>query len=132
MSLPMGDQFLFVDYCYFVHDVYVLNDINKVKPTADSRLSASFKIASQPDKEDVCLRNNDYFYKSSLVALVHPDPALFAHVFLVRTAAEARDLRAIVGLPPPQKYRVDRKSTRLNSSHVKISYAVFCLKKKIK
>src|SRR5690606_40468233 len=28
--------------------------------------------------------------------------------------------------------RADRKSTRLNSSHVKISYAVFCLKKKIK
>src|SRR5690606_34680273 len=26
----------------------------------------------------------------------------------------------------------DRKSTRLNSSHVKISYAVFCLKKKIR
>src|SRR5690625_6692854 len=26
----------------------------------------------------------------------------------------------------------DRKSTRLNSSHVAISYAVFCLKKKIK
>src|SRR5436305_10115018 len=25
----------------------------------------------------------------------------------------------------------DRKSTRLNSSHVRISYAVFCLKKKI-
>src|SRR5699024_11547476 len=29
-------------------------------------------------------------------------------------------------------YRIDRKSTRLNSSHVSISYAVFCLKKKIK
>src|SRR5690606_39569993 len=28
--------------------------------------------------------------------------------------------------------RQDRKSTRLNSSHVKISYAVFCLKKKIR
>src|SRR5207249_9835168 len=27
-------------------------------------------------------------------------------------------------------YRKDRKSTRLNSSHVSISYAVFCLKKK--
>src|SRR5690349_23966794 len=27
---------------------------------------------------------------------------------------------------------LDRKSTRLNSSHVEISYAVFCLKKKIK
>src|SRR5207302_10010940 len=29
-------------------------------------------------------------------------------------------------------YTEDRKSTRLNSSHVKISYAVFCLKKKNK
>src|SRR5439155_21256760 len=29
------------------------------------------------------------------------------------------------------KDRTDRKSTRLNSSHVAISYAVFCLKKKI-
>src|SRR5690606_39551641 len=31
-----------------------------------------------------------------------------------------------LGLPE----EIDRKSTRLNSSHVKISYAVFCLKKK--
>src|SRR5690606_41960082 len=31
--------------------------------------------------------------------------------------------------PVPGRDR-DRKSTRLNSSHVKISYAVFCLKKK--
>src|SRR5437868_12555513 len=30
----------------------------------------------------------------------------------------------------PAKGRADRKSTRLNSSHVSISYAVFCLKKK--
>src|SRR5690554_7572982 len=29
-----------------------------------------------------------------------------------------------------QAASVDRKSTRLNSSHVRISYAVFCLKKK--
>src|SRR5690606_40815546 len=34
---------------------------------------------------------------------------------------------------PPNRHGLsprDRKSTRLNSSHVKISYAVFCLKKK--
>src|SRR5690606_40602566 len=31
---------------------------------------------------------------------------------------------------PGQQLPIDRKSTRLNSSHVKISYAVFCLKKK--
>src|SRR5207249_11743030 len=29
------------------------------------------------------------------------------------------------------RFEVDRKSTRLNSSHVSISYAVFCLKKKM-
>src|SRR5690606_24624782 len=32
--------------------------------------------------------------------------------------------------PKHQTRVIDRKSTRLNSSHVKISYAVFCLKKK--
>src|SRR5690606_41758560 len=31
---------------------------------------------------------------------------------------------------PSESASTDRKSTRLNSSHVKISYAVFCLKKK--
>src|SRR3712207_8357980 len=35
-----------------------------------------------------------------------------------------------LGLDPPLKVTKDRKSTRLNSSHANISYAVFCLKKK--
>src|SRR5690606_42104255 len=35
-----------------------------------------------------------------------------------------------VASAPPTDIARDRKSTRLNSSHVKISYAVFCLKKK--
>src|SRR5690606_41529567 len=41
--------------------------------------------------------------------------------------------RRRVGLRPlvaAGRARADRKSTRLNSSHVKSSYAVFCLKKK--
>src|SRR5690625_7119571 len=42
--------------------------------------------------------------------------------------------KARPGLPAPGFFdcaaRLDRKSTRLNSSHVAISYAVFCLKKK--
>src|SRR5690625_5595802 len=36
----------------------------------------------------------------------------------------------LFGLSIPEAYGGDRKSTRLNSSHVAISYAVFCLKKK--
>src|SRR5690606_40317564 len=38
----------------------------------------------------------------------------------------------LVSWPGGVAERQDRKSTRLNSSHVKISYAVFCLKKKKK
>src|SRR5690554_7790883 len=33
-------------------------------------------------------------------------------------------------IPYLKEVSIDRKSTRLNSSHVRISYAVFCLKKK--
>src|SRR5690606_41314666 len=44
-----------------------------------------------------------------------------------------RSVPVVQGMPVrlPDRRR-DRKSTRLNSSHVKISYAVFCLKKKKK
>src|SRR5690606_40786225 len=39
--------------------------------------------------------------------------------------------QGLVPIRGPTDRIQDRKSTRLNSSHVKISYAVFCLKKKI-
>src|SRR5689334_24750318 len=40
--------------------------------------------------------------------------------------------RAEFSTAGPQDAALDRKSTRLNSSHSSISYAVFCLKKKTK
>src|SRR5205807_9230036 len=40
------------------------------------------------------------------------------------------DLKEIVAARLGENYELDRKSTRLNSSHLVISYAVFCLKKK--
>src|SRR5688500_19295708 len=40
------------------------------------------------------------------------------------------ELDAVVGAVIELGERLDRKSTRLNSSHLVISYAVFCLKKK--
>src|SRR5207249_10740689 len=46
-----------------------------------------------------------------------------------RRAAEEMDRRPLEG---DDRRAGDRKSTRLNSSHVSISYAVFCLKKKKK
>src|SRR5207249_8587921 len=45
--------------------------------------------------------------------------------------AMRRAARCDVDVPlQPDGNKIDRKSTRLNSSHVSISYAVFCLKKK--
>src|SRR5256886_17707633 len=45
-------------------------------------------------------------------------------------AAEPRSARAVSANPEFEAWLKDRKSTRLNSSHSQISYAVFCLKKK--
>src|SRR5439155_23870335 len=44
--------------------------------------------------------------------------------------AHSVTLQAVVHCLPETGAHTDRKSTRLNSSHVAISYAVFCLKKK--
>src|SRR3989442_8489464 len=46
----------------------------------------------------------------------------------LQLAQRVGQVRAI--FRPAADIEVDRKSTRLNSSHVRISYAVFCLKKK--
>src|SRR5690606_41990849 len=45
-------------------------------------------------------------------------------------AADAQRAEAPLGAAALHLEQQDRKSTRLNSSHVKSSYAVFCLKKK--
>src|SRR5690242_21096608 len=59
----------------------------------------------------------DYFYYPG-------DGFGFGYGFAVRTEpGEAKP-------PAPDSKNRDRKSTRLNSSHMSISYAVFCLKKK--
>src|SRR5215204_7658296 len=51
---------------------------------------------------------------------------------MARTSFEAlKPSRQMLG-PAAESVRPDRKSTRLNSSHTVISYAVFCLKKKKK
>src|SRR2546430_5765305 len=52
------------------------------------------------------------------------DGARLFHVPVAGAAASRYDV------PPLGERATDRKSTRLNSSHSQISYAVFCLKKK--
>src|SRR2546430_7147012 len=64
-----------------------------------------------------------------------PRSTLFPYTTLFRSVASLRDDRGLDLVrrrPRPASARPlgDRKSTRLNSSHSQISYAVFCLKKK--
>src|SRR5256885_8330012 len=74
-----------------------------------------------------------------------PRSTLFPYTTLFRSVHyEGRDLQAmsraewrafrrdvqVIFQDPYEVYNPDRKSTRLNSSHLVISYAVFCLKKK--
>src|SRR5690606_40789627 len=89
------------------------------------------------------------------VFMLHPPPrsTLFPYTTLFRSLADGRvpdvrevrhlaagadlhvlrlDERADLAVGAEHRAGSDRKSTRLNSSHVKISYAVFCLKKKKK
>src|SRR5215813_11899743 len=60
-----------------------------------------------------------------------PRSTLFPYTTLFRSRAD-RARRDGDHLQGPRPGPRDRKSTRLNSSHVRISYAVFCLKKKKK
>src|SRR3712207_7213547 len=53
------------------------------------------------------------------------------HVSLVQKAMDGLRVGVTAGTQG-QRMILDRKSTRLNSSHANISYAVFCLKKKKK
>src|SRR2546426_5880213 len=75
-----------------------------------------------------------------------PRSTLFPYTTLFRSGARRRTLSAVYDTPaharltlatanptkPSHGTNTDRKSTRLNSSHLVISYAVFCLKKKKK
>src|SRR3712207_8345688 len=51
-------------------------------------------------------------------------------LYLIRQQVELAEKIARVSGIPDARVFLDRKSTRLNSSHANISYAVFCLKKK--
>src|SRR5256885_11066694 len=67
-----------------------------------------------------------------------PRSTLFPYTTLFRSEGQAAGRGAVLGreigglprLIVDDEVDADRKSTRLNSSHLVISYAVFCLKKK--
>src|SRR5699024_12386966 len=95
-----------------------------------------YELAPLPTRRssDLC----DFGAKSDPVSTVIPTAKETGN-FELRTNAYARKVThedgkatgvLFVDMRTGIEYEQDRKSTRLNSSHVSISYAVFCLKKK--
>src|SRR5437773_2983415 len=105
----------------------------------------------------VAFREGQYVHEGDLLALIDPRPFQVqleqAQGQLAKDQAQRKDAEANLerfkllfkeGVIPQQQLdtqaalvgqfdgaiKLDRKSTRLNSSHITISYAVFCLKKK--
>src|SRR6266540_5967020 len=109
---------------------------------------ALVRLAFAPASGRVAVRRDrdvGEFHRRHGDAVGQPDPgrrlrlAVSGDLYLdLGGPAELAGLRVLVHhLDHPQPYAVlvaglDRKSTRLNSSHITISYAVFCLKKKKK
>src|SRR5207249_8791261 len=84
-----------------------------------AKAAAAYRAALEVEPDDVSALNN--------LALLLNEMRQFAEAESLALRATALRLS-----PPPFGNAIrDRKSTRLNSSHVSISYAVFCLKKKI-
>src|SRR5205814_4466181 len=76
-----------------------------------------------------------FFFFFFLMIPRPPRSTLFPYTTLFRSTKRehvASAVAAIVDRFRELAHEVDRKSTRLNSSHLGISYAVFCLKKKKK
>src|SRR5689334_23630060 len=89
-------------------------------PSSMYRLKNAPSTSSREKPQVICVRSFVPKEKNSALAAI--GPALRA----------ARGTSIIVPIIVCTPVPVDRKSTRLNSSHSSISYAVFCLKKKKK
>src|SRR5690606_40967313 len=99
----------------------------------DHRDLHSFPTRRSSDLFTGYILNPSYIVKNQngeIVAELAKNPSFFGRKFTLHKKGEIpvdQQEELLLGLF--MMVLLDRKSTRLNSSHVKISYAVFCLKK---
>src|SRR5256885_12466529 len=96
---------------------------------SDRELLAAADLACQQQVWDRCINTSERTRSFADWSQRFPMP--FHDTVLARSRSIGLDPAYVYGLIR-QESRLDRKSTRLNSSHLVISYAVFCLKKKKK
>src|SRR5688572_6825753 len=124
-----------------VHEVYtisseeietVIKELPKGKACGSDNIAAELLQSMGERGMEVVSRLINKIYKSGQI----PEDfrkSIFVPVPKINRAQECSDYRTIALISHASKvllHLIDRKSTRLNSSHSQISYAVFCLKKK--
>src|SRR5207249_8525613 len=91
-------------------------------PQPPGRLDAKYSVRPSPEMWGL----------KSAAPVLTTEPRLTGASHASLTSLRVATQISVVGLPfasTVEPGRLDRKSTRLNSCHVSISYAVFCLKK---
>src|SRR2546430_9186105 len=128
--------------------LHIEDNLDVVMTPEAARRDALMKLGGvEQTKENYCDRRGLPFIESLVqdvrfaVRTLRKSPTFTAVVVVtlalgigantaIFTLIDAVMLKSLPVANPKQLYRLDRKSTRLNSSHSQISYAVFCLKNK--
>src|SRR5690606_41425512 len=94
-------------------------------PSSATRRSPDLADSTTRTRRKAAALQQTYDHLEERIARLTEEEELAA----IRPDLDGHAIMSILGVSPgPVVGREDRKSTRLNSSHVKISYAVFCLK----
>src|SRR5690606_39866764 len=100
--------------------------VDRVKAAVDARTDSNFFLIARTDA--IAVEGVDAALERAAACVEAGADAIFAEASYDLATFE-RFSKAL-GVPVLANITEDRKSTRLNSSHVKNSYAVFCLQKK--
>src|SRR5690554_7958877 len=111
---PFNKQFLLFQIDFYRRKLFIFSDQIDFRTFFSKAFHSHF--ITHPGYNHLAISNILSAVHSKQVAIQNPD------IFHAHTP----DTKQIVS----RRREKDRKSTRLNSSHVRISYAVFCLKKK--
>src|SRR5690554_7599531 len=100
---------------------YILEALKKSQQERDAIAAEHPPVFSQ------AINQNKSSKLTVLLLALFVSVVLLAVLLFFTLKTTSNNTEQVINIEPSQ---IDRKSTRLNSSHVRISYAVFCLKKK--